>query len=387
MDLKYNQFVIFATVVIILILISLFSHNIYFYITGEKINKQISKEFKPVDLGEAPIDETRIHVVAHKDHDVVVHGGNQGDTRGDVRGDVRGPKMRAQRGSGGGGQGPTQNINIQLPSNGSQPSGQNVPNTRGGNNIQNASPQATPAGSSLSNYLNNLFQSPSLPNSSRNVPQSSYLSSLITPAPGVSGSNSVSSLISTALTNLTPTPTLPTSLDNTNNLQQAQVSYSDVSVGDTAVVLKIGSGSSLASGMQLVIASKNYTVINVVNTNFGYIIAYLDKPVTDFVKQGTFLTILGASGNNNNNAIVTYAPGSSALSPSQNFNMAPISSGTGANNPTVNTPVVPPPRQTYILHLSNATNTNGKLMFTASVNVTTDLLQQIASKIVTTVGP
>jgi hypothetical protein len=36
MDSKFTQFVVFATSIIILILISLFSHNVYYYITGQK---------------------------------------------------------------------------------------------------------------------------------------------------------------------------------------------------------------------------------------------------------------------------------------------------------------------------------------------------------------
>ena len=178
------------------------------------------------------------------------------------------------------------------------------------------------------------------------------------------------SLSTSDLNQLSLAPVIPNLIPQSRNLGTVKVLY-PVAIGDSIVTLDY-TPLSLTAGMQVVIEDKKYTITDVNKVNNwrdNSIKITLNSPSLRYVAKGTYLQILSPvsdstlSSNSNTNS--NY---SSVLTPSKKLF-------------DVSAPKI------YILHLSRATNTNGKLMFKESVNITNDSLKHIADNLVTTNEP
>jgi hypothetical protein len=325
MNIKSKQFIIFSSAIIILLLILLFTRQIHSYILG---NNDIVRN-NDIDItGYKPVEVRKLDPTTGKE---LPYEQDQQQNTGQAQGQNQGQIQVV---------GGANNNKINNSSNSSNPSNLFRENPRSSTNTISSRDQNNIVRFG-SDFLNNTYNS------------------ILTP---------VSSIVSSGTLN----NTLPIS----SYLGKVRV-INDISIGDSTATLD-SARVPLNTGMQLVIDNDNYNITNVTMVSNWFTSALrvtLDKGSRIFVARDTYLTVL-TPATSTKSPVTTFNANNSIYSmltaePASIFSGKPVSTL----------------HKTYILHLSRATNTNGKLIFKESVNVTNDVLKRISENVVTTFEP
>jgi YVTN family beta-propeller protein len=358
MSLKFNQFIVFATSIIILILISLFSHNVYYYITGQKPIIVDDTTY----LEDTPGIAYNRHKASEQGHLDHSEDSGKGDT-----------------------------------------TGQHQEKDQGKNKSKEVKTEYTEE--KKKSWLSMLYIPSFITTmSSRNVPVTTYKAGA-----NFTSNKPITTLTSTSYEKISSTPSITKTLPNLTYLGTVRT-LENINIGDNKIILD-NSKIALINGMQLIIDNKNYTITDVSIVTSWFIKAIqvvLDTPCTSYIPSNTYLKVLSSNTsltttNSSSSTITSYGPSSSTItsygpssstitsygpSSSTITSYGPSSSSITSYGPSssIITTKIPSPKA-FILHLSKATVTNGKLSFNASVNITTDTLKQISKDIVTTDEP
>jgi hypothetical protein len=338
MSLKFNQFIVFAISIIILILISLFSHNVYYYITGQKPIIVDDTTYLEDTPGIA-YNRQQASEQGHLDHS---EDSGKGDT-----------------------------------------TGQHEEKDQGKNKSKEVKTEYTEE--KKKSWLSMLYIPSFITTmSSRNVPVSTYKAGA-----NFTSNKPITTLTSTSYKNISSTPSITKTLPNLTYLGTVRT-LENINIGEKKIILD-NSKIALINGMQLLIDNKIYTITDVSIVSSWFIKAIqviLDTSCTSYIPSNTYLKVLSSNislttTNSSSSNITSYGPSSSKIT-----SYGPSSSKITSYGPSssIITTKIPSPKA-FILHLSKATVTNGKLSFNASVNITTDTLKQISKDIVTTDEP
>jgi hypothetical protein len=380
MDPKFNQFVVFAISIIVLILVLYVSHGLYSYASGKPI-RGISTDYKAVNLGEQPwrMDE--------EDEEAPVLGKGQNQIQGQNLGN---------KGSILGQMPQNQNIIPGRPYNYGQGRGRDQEQGEVPAADQPANQPST-VQNGPSNALNNLMANlPSFLTTQSSRDESNK--KITTPGSSFFSSNApMTSLITTAMNKLTTSSSFSTTLPSYNYLNKVKVVNLDITANSKTAQLD-SSTMKLVNDMQLEINGVRYTMLKVtlmstpgiIFSSSGYYQVTLDNPVPALVPMGTYLNVYSTSAINA--SLIATPEAGGLVTPAGGYSITttmPPTTSTTTRPPTTTPTPMPKRGDYYILHLNYTTTVNSKLYFqdVTQLNIPTALLKNISQAIITTNEP
>jgi hypothetical protein len=272
MDFKFNHFVIFATSISLLILVSLFYNNVFSYLKKEYGTTDVSFDFKPFDLRDSGGgQEVRSNVPVGTDNAAIEKPSRDGRPQNDAPTSQDAPTSE------------------DAPTRDDAPASEDPPEKDEKGDVESDNTYRT---GRTKGFWNTTLEMPSFltSRSSRETTNVGYTS---TPTPTLFSTSPVTTLISTTMSRLTTPPSLATTLRESSTLGKVKVTE-NIYAEDTVIVLD-STKTPLTKGMRLLINDDVYTIMDVKTNSSWFTSALkvtLDRPTTENVEKGAMLKIV-----------------------------------------------------------------------------------------------